>query len=144
MAGISLKPLTKKYTLDFDGVSGVEIKQTTTGAIRRLAELFSDQTQIFDAARPTVSQIQRKWNFEDLKRERVFATLVGSDLTLEAEDDEKAEPVFNFRKGKNGQELASVSEFKEAWESLPPTLTKEIYECVVDFNEIWNPDKSGE
>lgn len=139
MAGLSIKPITKNYVLDYDGISTVEIKQATTGAVRRLAELFADQTQVFDSRNPNLSQVRRNWNYETLKMERVYATLCGSDLKWEDET-----PVFRFKESKNGSEIADKSEFMATWDRLPPELAEEIYRCVIDLNIIWDPDRMGE
>lgn len=146
---IKLKPITKTFELDFDfgevldenaAKPTVTIRQVKTGDIVRLGDLFSEQTQIWDDAQYGQVKLQRKWNPEELKRERAFCTLVGADL-----EDENGNPVFKFKSDANGPALSmSRNDFFRAWDSLPYELTNEIYGYIVDVNEIWDFSSSGE
>lgn len=140
---ISLKPTaqTFKLSIDPEGQATVTVRQARTGDLVRLGNLFSEQTQIWDDEQLGKVMLQRKWNPEELMRERAFCTLVGIDL----EDEETGEPIFRFREGKNGPELAMTrNAFCRAWDALPVELTQEIYNNVLEVNPQWDPARQGE
>lgn len=140
---IKIKPIVKIFTLkDSEGLSTVTIRQVKTADLIQLAELFAEQTQVWDDVDVGTIQMKRKWNMEALKQERAFCTLVGADL----QNEETGVDIFKFKSGKNGPELAmNRNEFIEAWGSLDGDLTDEIYEFVKEVNPVFDPEaKSGE
>lgn len=141
MARLSIRPITRTFALTTveDG-GNVTIRQARTGDLVKLGDLFAEQTQIWDTEDGDTIKLQKKWNPEELKRERARVTITGCDLVW---DDDS--PIFRFREGKNGPELAmSQVEFNTAWGALPPEVSQEIYEAVVEMNPSFNPAKSGE
>lgn len=139
---LKIKPIVKQFALKFDeaGEATVSIRQIKTADLVQLADLFSEQTQIWDDVDLGTIQLKRKWNPEELKQERAFRTLVGADL-----QDEDGVNLFKFKQGKNGPELdMQRADFITAWGSLEPALTDEIYEYVKEVNPVFDPASAGE
>lgn len=140
---LKIKPIVQQFKLEYDveDKSTVSIRQVKTGDLVRLGDLFSEQTQIWDDVDLGTIQLKRKWNPEELKRERAYCTLVGIDLM----DEDSGEDLFKFKTTKNGPELdMSRAAFILVWDNLPPELTSEIYRYVVAVNPVFDPNSSGE
>ncbi len=139
---ISVKQIMKTFHLEYDieGNTSVSIRQATTADKIVIADLFAEQTQIWEDADVGKIQMKRKWNPEALKQARAFATLVGADL-----EDDDGNPIFRFGNTKNGPELSMQKvEFNRAWGSLPIELTEEIYKLILKVNTDWDPEAVGE
>jgi len=135
---LSVKPIEETFKLmeaDPTGETFVTIRQATTGDSIKLSNLFSDQTQIWDDPTGGTVKIQKKWNLEELKRYRASLTVI--DCNIENEDGTLW---FPFVEGKT----ILQGQFFKAWDSLPPEIADEIYECVQRINPEWNPYAEGE
>jgi hypothetical protein len=141
-AKISMKPITQTFKLSIDdaGETTVTIRQARTGDVIHIGNLFSKQTRVWDDAEFGTVKLQQDWNYEELKRERAFRVMVGCDLIAEESDN----PIFRFREGKTGSELAmSQNDFYRAWDALPSEITTEIHQYIQIVNPQWDPN-SGE
>jgi len=143
---LNLKPLVKDFELDYrsdidpDARATVSIRQASTGEQLRIAGLFSEQTQIWDDAEIGTVQLKRKWNPHELHRFRAYLTMAGCDI-----EDDDGDPLFKFRNTKSGAELAmSQAQFNAAWDALPPELTQEIHQKVLEVNPQWDFSRQGE
>lgn len=140
---ITMKPAIKEIQLlelDESGETTVTIRQATAGDMRKLGDLFSDQTQIWDDPEGNTVKIQKKWNLEELKRMRAYVTMVGCNIINEDTGGEW----FTFRTGPNGAAPGNQSLFFSAWDALPPEVAQEIYEAVLVVNTQWDPAYQGE
>lgn len=124
---ISMKPTTAKFKLDCDpeGVATVTIRQMTNGDYLKRARMTEKQSWSNDIG------LTIKWNGPEIQRHDAYLTLVGADL----EDEDTGAPLFRFKDGKNGSELAmSENEFNAVWDSLPRDLADEIYDHIKSLN----------
>lgn len=136
---LQMKPLSQSYKLEFDpeGNSTVGVRQATSGDELRLASLSENQGWRDSDRGGRVLELT--WNPRVRERLQAFMTLTHADL--EGEDDK---PIFRFKDGKNGPEIAMTEhEFNKAWDSLPTKLVDEISEHVLDCNPQWGTS-SGE
>jgi|OpeIllAssembly_1097287.scaffolds.fasta_scaffold411351_2 hypothetical protein len=133
-------PLEKEYFLeDSDKMFNVEgeptrvtIRQATQGEHETRAALFSQviREMARDSSQEDVIRLIQRFSFEELKRIEVKLTMkacniVGPDGKL----------LFKF--GSDGR--MSDHLFKEAWDSLPPSVASEIHDKVLDLNIDWRP-----
>lgn len=139
---ISLKPITQRFDLTSDPGSTVTFRQARTGDLVHLGNLFAEQTHEWTEEDLGVVRMKRKWNPEELKRERVFVTLSGCDI----EDEETGQPIFQFKETKSyGDELAMTpKQFYRVWGALPPAITDEIYALCLAVNPQFDPNRQGE
>jgi hypothetical protein len=141
---LQMKPLSQTYKLAFDpdGIATVSIRQATSGDELRLAKLSENQGWRNSDRGGRVLELT--WNPRERERLQAFMTLTGADLEFE-DDKGNTEPVFKFRNGKNGPELAMTEfEFFKAWDKLPTVLVDEIITHVLDCNPQWDDRASGE
>ena len=135
-------PLEKDFTLDrtdaFYGASAdsptrITIVQATQGAHEKRAQLFSNVIREMGNTGDDIVRLIQRFSMEELKRIECSLTLKACNIKME-----NGEFLFKFdNRGK-----ISDSEFKKAWDLLPPYVAQEIHECVLDVNVDWNP--SGE
>lgn len=139
---VAMKPVSRRFELQSDPGSTINVRQVRTGDLVHLGNLFSDQTHEWEEQEVGRVRMTRKWNFEELKRERVYVTLVGCDIVSE----ETNEPIFKFREGKRGPELdMTPAQFYAVWGALPVEITDEIYNYVLVVNPVFgNPKAQGE
>ena len=141
---VSMKPVTKEFALsgDSSGDSKVIIKQVTAGDERKLAAMNEDTTQVWDPHSKKLTGIKQKWNPENLKRERIWVTMISADI----EDEEKPGAcLFPSKQGQNGLERAfSREQFNTYYDALPSPLWEEIYGYVVDVNPHWSTLDEGD
>jgi hypothetical protein len=139
---VATKSIYKQFKLAFDptGESTVTIRQAKSGDLVHMDNLFKEQTQIWDGDDFNTIQLKKQFNPQEVKRERAYLTLVAADI-----EDEEGNPIFRFKDGPNGPQLAmSRADFVTAWNELPPMLTEEIHDLVQAQNPVWNPAASGE
>jgi hypothetical protein len=141
---ISMKPVVKEFSLSGDpsGDSKVIIRQVTAGDNRKLGELNAEATQIWDPVTKKLTGVKQRWNAENVKRERIWTTLVQADL----EDEEKpGASLFPSKQGPNGLERAFSREvFNSTYDALPDELWEEIYAFVIDVNPQWSNIAEGD
>lgn len=133
-------PLEKDYFLEeSDKTFGVEgeptritIRQATQGEHEERAALFSQVVREMarDSSQEDVVRLIQRFSFEELKRIEVKLTMkacniVGPDGKL----------LFKF----NSDGRMADHAFKEAWNSLPPSVANEIHDKVLDLNIDWRP-----
>ncbi len=138
---ISMKPVTQTFKLSADpeGLTTITIKQATNGDNIRRNQLMESQSWSDD---PITGErkLTIRWNPARRARLESFLTLAGADL----EDEDTGKPLFRFKDGKNGPELAMTEqEFNYVWDHLPQAIVDEIYEFVLQVNPQWDP-LSGE
>ena len=140
---IQLTAITESFPLSFDpsGKATVTIRQAKTGAEIHLGQLFSKQRRIWDDEEFGPIKLETDWNFDMMKRERVFLTICGLDL-----EDENSKPIMKFKADKRGNQILNMTklEFYEVWDNLSVKYTDEIYEHVLRVNPQWNPNAEGE
>jgi len=156
---VKLKPVEETHFMvesDASHETTVTFVQVTTGDAQKLDDLFGEQTQTYD--RNNVSSgsvsIKRRWNFPQLARERVFYTMTGCNIeriiekVVGGETTQITEPYFNFKADKNGTPRPSPrQDFYSAWDSLPQSITDELYDLCIQTNIQWingQDDEAGE
>jgi len=134
-------PLEKEYVLEkSDKVfqvaasesTKVTIRQATQGEHERRASLFSQviREMARDSSQEDVVRLIQRFSFEELKRIEVQLTMrscniIGPDGKL----------LFKY----NSDGRLDEHKFREAWDSLPPSVADEIHECVLELNVDWQP-----
>lgn len=134
-------PLEKEYTLEITDKAfnipaseptRVTVRQASQGEHERRAALFSQviREMARDSSQEDVVRLIQRFSFEELKRIEVQLTLkscniVGPDGKL----------LFKF----NAEGRIGEHAFKEAWDTLPPSVATEIHDCVLDLNVDWRP-----
>lgn len=145
MPVVPMKPRTETLPLrGFPEDFTVTVRQCTVDDMIRLAALFSEQKQEVKDGGMTMF-LHRKFNVEELIRERVYCCLVGTSLTYEqysADGAVKEVPLFEFSDGPNGPQPGNYTKFAATWGKIPDKdLADAIYEAVVQVNPQW---KTGE
>lgn len=138
---VGILPVTETFPIKMDeeGKATVTFRQARTGDNIELANLFNEQSRVF--GNDDKVELKQTWNYEIVKRKRVFLVLVGASEL----DDENGAPLFRFTEGKNGPRLAmSEGEFNKIWATLPEELTEELHTYCCIVNPQWNPALSGE
>ena len=138
---ISLKPVSRQFELQSEPGSHVSFRQARTGDMVHLGNLFAEQTHEWAEEEVGIVRMKRKWNHEELKRERVFVTLSACDI----EEEETGEPIFKFKDTKFGTALdMTPKRFYEIWGALSVELTDELYRYCLVVNPQFDPNRSGE
>lgn len=138
---VAILPITEAFPIrmDTDGKATVTFRQARTGDNIALANLFNEQSRVF--GNDDRIELKQRWNYEEVKRMRVYLTLVGAAEM----EDENGQPIFRFTDGKNGPRLAmSEVEFNKVWALLPEELTDELHTYCLIVNPQWNPALAGE
>lgn len=147
---LSMKPTVKTFRLtrlDPSGETTVTIRQATAGDVKRVGDLFSEQTQIFDDGDGTSIKIQKKFNYAELNRYRAYLTLADCNIQREVETSDGkivTEDWFKFVERNGVRRIQSEGDFYQAWDALPQEVVEEIVDYVLDVNPMWDPNAQGE
>lgn len=138
-----IAPVYKTFTLERAdetyGVKGEEtsvmIKQAAQHEHEQRQDLFSTLERKFKDLDPDEISIVSRFSMEELKRQEVWLTLVGCNIT-----DEKGKSLFPTKKIKGGHPALAMRkhEFSQAWGQLPPDVATEIHEKVLEVNLMWS------
>lgn len=118
-------PEAKKPTM-------VTIIQASTGAIAIRDDLFA----VFKRAYKTdgTVEVTQRLSFNDITMKEVFLTMTGCNIR-----GLKDGFLFKFENGR----LVDEPEFKKAWAHLPPEVSGEIHEKVLEMNPVWANTAKG-
>ncbi len=134
-------PLEREYVLEHSdktfGISDAEptrisVRQATQGEHERRAALFSQviREMARDSSHEDVVRLIQRFSFEELKRIEVQLTLKSCNIL-----GQDGKLLFKF----NDNGRIDEHKFKDAWDSLPPSVATEIHEYVLDLNVDWQP-----
>lgn len=132
---LSMKPIVGTFVLDLADPTGdttVVVRQVTVGDQIELENLFADQTQVWNGTQDRAVRISRRWNFEELKRHRVWRTLLACNIVTEEGKD-----WFEFSIKAGEPVPGPKNRFFSAWDALPPEVAEEIYTYVLEMNPQW-------
>lgn len=139
-------PVTKTFELDsvpeYEGIRGtITVRQAKEAETIEEAELFSEQTHVFDDAEIGRYQVKRRWNPHMLIRYRAYKLLCACNL-----EDEDGNPLFEFKTDKKGVGHVSTSQndFFRTWGVLDPVIVDEIYRRILEVNPQWQLALEGE
>jgi hypothetical protein len=139
---VTTKPVVRTFRLkcDPEEEAAVTIRQARTGDNIELNKLTENQSRVWREDENAI-EMKTKWNPELMKRKRAYLTLVGTEGIV----DEEGNPLFLFKEGKNGPELAMTEHrFNKAWDMLPTDVTDEISDYILVVNPQWDPRYVGE
>ncbi len=121
------KPVETFTLQEIDPKIEIKVRQATQIDVENLATLNEERTRQYERGGSIMTEISR-FNWEEIKRAQVFATLAGCNIT-----DEENEPLFRFSAGTMARLVDEVA-FTFAWGNLPPKLANAIHRRVLKVN----------
>lgn len=107
----------------------IEVRLASTGDVERRADLFNKFKRTFDGFGNFT--IEQNVTMDDVRRMEVFLTLAACNIKKP-----DGQPLFVFKNGK----LTDKDAFEKAWALLPPQVSEEIHELILQHNKLWSAE----